>query len=133
MFLDKLNDKEKEMFLDLAVYAAQANGVVEETEKNMIMQYCKEMGVAFYDISKLHTLEEIIGVFTKSSKEKKKIVVLELLGLCYADNEFDDIEDAFVKKVSNDIGLKDEIYDILKRDINEYSIILSILSGHIFG
>ena len=89
MFLDKLNDKEKEMFLDLAVYAAQANGVVEETEKNMIMQYCKEMGVAFYDISKLHTLEEIIGVFTKSSKEKKKIVVLELLGLCYADNEFD--------------------------------------------
>jgi len=133
MFLDRLNDKEKEMFLDLAVYAAQANGVVEETEKYMIMQYCKEMGVAFYDISRLHTLEEIIGVFAKTSKEKKKIVVLELLGLCYADNEFDNIEDAFVKKVSNDIGLKDEIYDILKRDINEYSIILSILSGHIFG
>ena len=133
MFLDKLNDKEKEMFLDLAVYAAQANGVVEETEKNMIMQYCKEMGVAFYDISKLHTLEEIIGVFTKSSKEKKKIVVLELLGLCYADNEFDDVEEAFIKKVSSDIGVKDNIYDILKKDINEYSIILGILSGHIFG
>ena len=133
MFLDRLNDKEKELFLDLAVYTAQANGVVEETEKNMIMQYCKEMGVAFYDISKLHTLEEIIGVFAKMSKEKKKIVVLELLGLCYADNEFDDVEEAFIKKVSSDIGVKDNIYDILKKDINEYSIILGILSGNIFG
>ena len=58
---------------------------------------------------------------------------MELLGLCYADNEFDDIEDAFVKKVSNDIGLKDDVYDTLKKDINEYSIILGILSGHILG
>lgn len=132
MFLDRLNDKEKEMFLDLAVYAAQANGTVEDAEKNMIMQYCKEMSVAFYDISKLHTLDEIIGVFLKSSKEKKKIVILELLGLCFADNEFDDIEDAFIKKVSDDIGLKDNIYDILKKDIKEYSIILGILSDHIF-
>ena len=133
MFLDRLNDKEKEMFLDLAVYAAQANGVVDDTEKSMIMQYCKEMSVAFYDVSKLHSLDEIVTVFSKSSKEKKKIIILELLGLCYADNEFDDIEDAFVKKVSNDIGLKDDVYDTLKKDINEYSIILGILSGHILG
>ena len=133
MFLDRLNDKEKEMFLDLAVYTAQSNGVVEESEKNMILQYCKEMAVAFYDISKLHSLEEVIAVFAKSSKEKKKIVILELLGLCYSDDDFDEVEDAFVKKFSYDIGLKEDVYETLKKDIKEYTIILNILSNHVLG
>lgn len=131
MFLDRLNDKEKEMFLDLTVYTSQANGVVEDTEKNMILQYCKEMGVAFYDISKLHSLDEIIAVFSKSSKEKKRIVVLEILGLCYADGDFDTVEQAFAKKFSQDIGLKEDVFDVLSRDIKEYSIILGILTDHV--
>ena len=131
MFLDRLNDKEKEMFLDLTVYTAQANGVIEDTEKNMILQYCKEMGVAFYDISKLHSLEEVIAVFSKSSKEKKRIVLLEILGLCYADGDFDTVEQAFAKKFSQDIGLKDDLFDTLSRDIKEYSIILGIITGHV--
>lgn len=131
MFLDRLNEKEKEMFLDLTVYTAQANGVVEDTEKNMILQYCKEMGVAFYDISKLHSLEEVIEVFSKSSKEKKRIVVLEILGLCFSDGDFDTVEQAFAKKFSQDIGLKDDLFDTLSRDIKEYSIILGIITGHV--
>lgn len=131
MFLDRLNDKEKEMFLDLTIYTAQANGVVEDTEKNMILQYCKEMGVAFYDISKLHSLEEVIEVFSKSSKEKKRIVVLEILGLCFSDGDFDTVEQAFAKKFSQDIGLKDDLFDTLSRDIKEYSIILGIITGHV--
>ncbi len=131
MFLDRLNDKEKEMFLDLTVYTAQANGIIEDTEKNLILQYCKEMGVAFYDISKLHSLEEVVAVFSKSSKEKKRIVLLEILGLCYADGDFDTVEQAFAKKFSDDIGLKDDLFDTLSRDIKEYSIILGIITGHV--
>lgn len=131
MFLDRLNDKEKEMFLDLAVYTAQANGIIEDTEKNLILQYCKEMGVAFYDISKLHSLEEVITVFSKSSKEKKRIVVLEILGLCFADGDFDTVEQAFAKKFSEDIGLKDDLFETLSRDIKEYSIILGIITNHV--
>ncbi len=131
MFLDRLNDKEKEMFLDLTVYTAQANGIIEDTEKNLILQYCKEMGVAFYDISKLHSLEEVVAVFSKSSKEKKRIVLLEILGLCYADGDFDTVEQAFAKKFSQDIGLKDDLFDTLSRDIKEYSIILGIITGHV--
>ncbi len=131
MFLDRLNDKEKEMFLDLTVYTAQANGIIEDTEKNLILQYCKEMGVAFYDISKRHSLEEVVAVFSKSSKEKKRIVLLEILGLCYADGDFDTVEQAFAKKFSQDIGLKDDLFDTLSRDIKEYSIILGIITGHV--
>lgn len=133
MFLSKLNNKEKEMFLDIAVYTAQSNGIVEDVEKELIMQYCREMGVSFYDISKLHSMQELVDFFSNVSKEKKRIVVLELLGLCYADGCMDAIETAFTEKFAQDIGLSEEIYNMIKKDVEEYSIILGIISGHILN
>lgn len=133
MFLGKLNNKEKEMFLDIAVYTAQSNGIVEDVEKELIMQYCREMGVSFYDISKLHSMQELVDFFSNVSKEKKRIVVLELVGLCYVDGCMDSIETAFTEKFSRDIGLSPEIYSMIKKDVEEYSIILGIISGHILN
>lgn len=133
MFLSRLNNKEKEMFLDLAVYTAQSNGIVEDAEKEMIMQYCREMSVSFYDITNLHSMKELVDFFSEVSKEKKRIVMLELIGLCAADGETDSIETAFTKKFANEIGLTEEIYDVLKKDIEEYTIILSIISGHVLN
>ncbi len=46
MFLGKLNEEEKKLFLNLAVKVAEANGIVAEAEKNMINQYCLEMGLS---------------------------------------------------------------------------------------
>ncbi len=131
MFLDRLNDEQKVMFLDLAVYAAQTNGVIEESEKRMLMQYCKEMGVAFYDVSGLHELEAVKKCFSNASDVIKRIVVLELLGLCNIDGEFDSIESAFAEDFSKDIGVSEEDYLKLVKDIEEYTTILSIIESHI--
>ena len=131
MFLDRLNDNEKVMFLDLAVYVAQCNGVVDVQEKNMLLQYCHEMGIAFYDVSKLHLFDDVKTCFSKSSESIKRIVVLEILGLCYADGEFDNIEKSFVYGFANSIGVNDNVYQDLSRDIREYSAILGIIEGHI--
>ena len=131
MFLDRLNDDEKVMFLDLAVYAAQTNGIVEESEKKILMQYCKEMGVAFYDVSKLHSLDEVKEFFKERNEETKRIVILEILGLCYIDGEFDSVENAFAKDFAEDIHVDENAYKVLTRDIEEYVTILSIIQGHI--
>ena len=133
MFLDRLNNKEKEMFLDLAVYAAQANGVVEEAEKEAIMGYCKEMGVPFYDISKLHPFQEITDFFSALTKEKKRIVVFEIMGLCATDGETDEVESAFINKFADDIGLPEDVFETLQRDIEEYLIIYQIVRGHVLN
>lgn len=133
MYLGRLNNKEKEMFLELSVYASQANGVVEEAEKEMIMSYCKEMSVLFYDVSNIHSYNEVSEFFKGVSKEKKRIVLLELLGLCHCDGEVDSIEDAFSKKFANEIGIDDELYDVLSRDVEEYLTILSIINGHVLN
>lgn len=133
MFLDRLNNKEKEMFLDLAVYAAQANGVVEEAEKEAIMGYCREMGVTFYDISKLHPYKEVTEFFSGVTKEKKRIIIFEILGLCAVDSETDDVEEAFISDLAENIGVPEDVFNSLKRDINEYLIIFQIIRGHVLN
>ena len=45
MFLYLINEKQKNLFLKLALKAAEANGVVELQEKNMLKAFSKEMGI----------------------------------------------------------------------------------------
>lgn len=55
------------------------------------------------------------------------------MGLCYVDGEIDIVEEVFVKKLAEDIGIDNEVYEIIKRDVEEYSIILGIISGHVIA
>ena len=89
------------------------------------------MGIAFYDVSKLHELAEVKESFSSSDDLIKRIVVLELLGLCYADGDFDNVEKAFVSDFANSIGVSEEIYQKLNRDVEEYLTILGIIQDHI--
>lgn len=42
MFLNYLKDESKENFLKLSMAAANANRIIEEEEKQMVLAYCKE-------------------------------------------------------------------------------------------
>ena len=108
MFLGKLDQLEKEAFVSLAVHAAGANGVVENEEYQMIEEYCQEMGIAFFDARNLKTMESVISTFSGSEMKHKKIVVLELIGLMYADTDYDDEERSFVKDFTEKIGVLPE-------------------------
>ncbi len=108
MFLGKLDQLEKEAFVSLAVHAAGANGVVENEEYQMIEEYCQEMGIAFFDARNLKTMESVISTFSGSEMQHKKIVVLELIGLMYADTDYDDEERSFVKDFTEKIGVSPE-------------------------
>ncbi len=43
MYLKRLNNEQKELFLDLCISAAMSNNVMEDVEKQLIVQYCEEM------------------------------------------------------------------------------------------
>ena len=133
MFLNRLNDRDKEMFLDLAIYASRANGVVEDAEKNMLAQYCKEMDLVPKDETKLSTMEEITAWFSEAEDPIKRIVVIELLGLYYADGDFDNTEKKFALVFAKSIGIDQETYEQLNRDIDEYLTIVDIIQKHIIG
>ena len=105
MFLKRLDQIEKEAFISLAVRAAEANGQVADEEYQMIEEYCEEMGIAFFDARNVKSLEEVIQVFADSDDQHKKIAVLEIIGLMYADGSYDNEEKEFVSKFADGIGV----------------------------
>ena len=105
MFLNRLDASEKETFVSLAIRAAEANGQIAEEEYQMIEEYCREMNIEKFDMKTTLSKEDIIKVYADSQEQHKKIVVLELIGLMYADGDYDAEENAFVEEIANGIGV----------------------------
>lgn len=120
MFLSQLSEKEKNAFISLSVHASNINGIFVEEEKVMIQEYCKEMGIPFFDADNAISMDEVVKVFKNSENSIKKIVLLETLGLLYSDGEFDDSEKGFINDYAMKIGLSDEDIERQTVAIKEY-------------
>ncbi len=69
MFLNLLNKSQKRLFLELAVRATEANGVVEIEEKNMLKEFALEMQeTPVYSTEK--STEDLLKLIKKDSSEK---------------------------------------------------------------
>ena len=124
MFLNQLNKKEKETFMSLSVHVANANGILANEEKEMIQEYCREMGLDSFDEKNAVPMEDVLAVFKQSDLHIRKIVLFEMLGLAYADGEYEDTEDDFVMQFAAAIGLDKETVEAQETLLVEYLEIL---------
>jgi len=108
MFLSMLNDKEKELFLNLVVNAAEADGVVSNLEKTQIQAYCNEMNVKLKDRKK-YTLstDEILQEFSKSDEIIKRAVFAEIIALLLVDGMTKE-EEILLDKIKENFGFDDK-------------------------
>ena len=85
MFLNKLKNKEKIAFLELAHSIARSDDDFSDKQKKIIATYCLEMQID--DIKykkKKYNLDKTLSKFKKDTN--KKIVLLEIMALVYSDN-----------------------------------------------
>lgn len=119
MFLNQLSHQEKKMFLDLSIHIAKANDILSAEEKQLISGYCTEMQLPPIELYETESLETVSDYFSMVDPHVKKIVMLEILGLVYADGSYDSEEEKVVKQFSEKIGISDEsygeIHDVIKR------------------
>ncbi len=120
MFLGELDFVEKEAFISLALHAAEANATVSDEEYQMIEDYCKEMGIAFFDARNTKTVDEIAKIYSESSDKIKKIVILETIGLMFADGGYDEKEKAFVADLATKLGVSSEAKKNIEEAIVKY-------------
>lgn len=120
MFLSQLSEKEKNAFISLSVHASNSNGIFADEEEVMIQEYCKEMGIPFFDANNAISMDEVVDVFKASELQIKKIVLLETLGLVYSDREFDPGEKSFINDYAKKIGLTDADVEKTTVAIMEY-------------
>lgn len=120
MFLNLLNNNQKELFLDLAIKAAEANGVVEIEEKNMLKAFSIEMQIpARYETIK--SIDEILDTLEKITAEKeRRILTFELIGIIFADGQYDKREETFMSRVSEKSGISMEKIQEMIEVLSEY-------------
>lgn len=103
MFLNKLNEKERQAMLDLAYLVANTDGKYAEEEKMMMADYKYEMQLK--SNPSVRELSSILADFQKSTEAVKKIVVLEIAGLINADNSIEVTEKTVLRKIVEAFGL----------------------------
>ena len=121
MFLNSLSKKQKTLFMELAIKAAEANGVVELAEKNMLKAYSMEMEIPpFYtsDSDVENVLQETKAISTES---ELRVVLFELMGILISDEEFDESEKAFLNKVSEVFNISQAQCDEMLQLLYDYS------------
>lgn len=101
----KLEAKEKFAFLQLAHYLARIDNEYRNEEIDIILEYCSEMGIDNDDFFNMNDfdLEYILQTF--KTKYSKKIVILELMILIYADEKYNIKEENVVIKISKYFSL----------------------------
>ena len=100
MLLMKLKNEEKFAFLGLAYYLAHIDGEFEKEEKDIIQEYCAEMGIESieYNMDNFDFEETIKKIKTPKSQ---KIVILELMILIHSDDKFHKFEQDVINKIAN--------------------------------
>ena len=129
MFLNMLNEQEKQEYLNLVVLAAHINGVLEDEEKIMIRGYQREMGLTNDAIPVCSELDEasVFRGFSESEVSHKKIVLFELIGLLLCDNEYDEDETRFVIRFCDAAGMPlDEAETISQLAVRYFNVITEI-------
>lgn len=102
MFLNSLNPTEKDNFMKLAVAVIKADGVVEESEKQILSAYANEMQIPVCNLDEQSNADNIIKEFAvNSALQTKRIVFLELLALAFADGNYAAEEKALVQQIAS--------------------------------
>lgn len=121
MFLNILNEKQKNLFLKLAIKAAETNDEVTSEEEAMIDAFALEM-----QIEPIHStddaLDEILQALKNISTIRDyRIITFEILGILFSDSEFDDKEKDFIKEICDTFGITKETVDEMIVNLNEYT------------
>ena len=133
MFVGILDKKNKRLFLDLAIKAADCSNGISSEELEILRSLSKETEEQL-DFEQSHELSDIIAELEKNtSTMEKRLIYFEILGIMYADGVFDDKERAFVKNIKDHFMISDETSKKILEQIEEYSDLYKRISEEVLG
>ena len=106
MFLSMLSKKEQEYFLELANLAMQVDGIVTESEREMIENFRQEMMLLDYKMQDI-PLDKLKMNIDLSTKRNKKVFLFELVGMMYADSEVSEEEKSWLLDIALAWGFRE--------------------------
>lgn len=133
MFLNRLEEGNKKLFLKVCTHAAWSNGVFQNEQKDMVFAYCREMNIPEHIPEYNGTIDATIEeLASKATEEEKNIIVLEILGLVKSDGAYEETEKEFMDALVTGLKVKESVFDkissLLEKYIDLCSELLSTVS-----
>ena len=91
MFLNRLDNNSKEVFLSLAYYISTVDSSYVNVQKTLIAKYLQEMNISDIEF-KINEFSLVECVKKVTNNEYQKIILIELLGIINNDNMITPIE-----------------------------------------
>ncbi len=112
MLLNRLQDKNKKLFLQLETILVHIDGEYSDTEKKIVKNHCEEMGLEPIEYDSDVDIKELAGMINNEmSVEEKKIIFIELITVAIIDGVYDSREKEFVESLGKMLALPKEVGD----------------------
>ena len=112
MFLHVLNDTQQKAFLGLAKQFIECDSSLSDEEQNLLELMLAETGLSFDEEIPPSDPETLASTF--DTKQARSAVLLELIGVGHADNEFHADESPFIRDVASRLGVSHD--DVMKME-----------------
>lgn len=119
MYLHLLSETNKASFMAIARAICAADGNFSDSERFMLDIYAKEMGLASIE-SSIAADEAVTTLAETGSDKEKRIIVLELVGLSLADEDFSAEERAFLQAVVGKFNISEEFVSQCETAVGRY-------------
>lgn len=110
MLLNKLQDENKKLFLRLEMLLVNIDGKYCDSERRLVEQHCREMGIQPIEYDKTVTIEKIAETINREmSVEERKIILIELITVAIIDGVYDEREKEFVEYLRKMLHMSKEV------------------------
>ena len=109
MYLTRLDNDKRHLFLDLELYMSRIDGDFSDQEKQIIDVHCREMHIDHNNYMCELPLDDVYARIRETmTPQEKRIVFLELTATIMADNVYHEKEKEMVEKLSSILDINDE-------------------------
>lgn len=124
MFLYKLSNTEKHLFLDLEIYMAMIDGEFNDAEKRMIDLHAVEMRVDHNQYTPEKSIDEVRSSIKRLDTRTKRVFFFELIATVMSDGVYTSDEKTLIENLA-------VMFDIDNDDIdNAFKTIQMLKNGY---
>jgi hypothetical protein len=121
MFLNLLDEANKERFIKLCGCAIYADGIVADEEKELALAYCREMNVEQRVPDNSAILDDVLKELDEGATEREKnIIAFEILGMFLSDNDYAKEEEIMMQKIIEQLHIEREKFGCMLSLLNIY-------------
>lgn len=121
MFLNLLDEANKERFIKLCGCAIYADGIVADEEKELALAYCREMNVEQRVPDNSAVLDDVLKELDEGATEREKnIIAFEILGMFLSDNDYAKEEEIMMQKIIEQLHIEREKFECMLSLLNIY-------------